>query len=138
MLADPFLANEFVLSGGAVQQPFTLANLAGNASVRKVITPASVEHPSMMRISHTKVGKGSQERNRHLLRFDTPLVVAGQLVPNMSTAAYVVLDMPVADVSNAHTYLWRTLIGTLLGGSGNVAYNGSTGNFWNRWKAGES
>lgn len=134
MFADPHTLYEHVLSGADVTQPFTLLQLATGSSVRKNLARPTAEHPLIMKMSHNLVGKGSQQRKRSVVRFDTPLVVNSVEVPGMASSCYVVLDVPVLDVSNAHTYLWRSVIGCLKGDSDGV---GSTANFWNRWKAGE-
>lgn len=134
MFADPHTLYEHVLSGADVTQPFTLLQLGTGSSVRKNLARPTAEHPLIMKVSHNVVGKGAQQRNRHVVRFDTPLVVDGVEVPNMNISAYVVMDKPVLDVSNSHTYLWRSIIGCLKGDSDGA---GSTANFWNRWMAGE-
>jgi hypothetical protein len=138
MLPDPFDLDTIVASGSAVQQPYTLAALTGQAAVRKDLT-ASDGEPKVLKISHTTVGKGASVRDRHLVRLEAYVVEDSVEDQSKPIALYAVADIPRNGVTAAQlSDLWEQFTGLFLGGSGEVTYDGDQTVFFDRWIGGES
>jgi hypothetical protein len=138
MLPDPFQADVLVASGSAVQQPFTLASLTGQATVRKDLTADDGE-PKVLKFSHTVVGKGASARDRHLVRLEAYVVEDSIENTAKPVALYAVADIPQSGVTAEQlSALWAQFTGLFIGGSGEATYDGDQTAFFDRWIGGES
>lgn len=138
MFSDPLVADVNVTSGGAVTRSFTTINY-GVKSTDRVYTAAAAGDPRVLKISHEVVGKGSTARDRHLVSLKAFSVVGGVEVPTVSANVYLVADIPHSGITAAQkTALFHQFIGLIRGGSGNVAYDGVPGDFWDRFLNGEA
>jgi len=136
MLPDPYNA-PFDSATPSDYTPFTLINCTPNSSFRKNVG-AAVGAVSMMRVSHTTVGKGSTERDRHLVSFELKPVVDGVETNGLTAKLYLVGDFPKNGITAAQLgYLWQQMSGTLKGVAEGTTHVGNATVFFNRWKNGE-
>lgn len=138
MFADPFNV-PYDQSGSAVTEPFTLVSPLANGSVRVNMTADPSATPPTLKISHQVVGKGSTARDRHLARFETPLVVEDVPNPAIVASVYIVADIPKAGfTADQKEGLWRSIVGLVRGASGDSANEGDATIFWNKFLSGQS
>lgn len=138
MLADPFVANVIVASGGAITRNWHLVSMAGNASVRANIahTPGA---PSTLKISHQTVGNGGNKRDRHLVRLEALQVTGGvEDSTKPPIVLYVVADLPSGCDATLAGAVYSEMCGMLLGKSGDTAFPLDWSRFFNPWKSGQS
>jgi len=139
MFSDPLVADVNVISGGAVTRPFTTVNY-GVKSTDRVYVAAAAGDPKSLKISHTTVGKGATARDRRLVSLVAYPVVGGvEVQTTPSLKVQLVVDCPQQGITAAQkTAMFHQFIGLIRGGSGNVAYDGVPGDFWDRFMNGEA
>jgi hypothetical protein len=122
MIGEPVEIPYIVYTGDAAANEWARTQLAGSTQVlERVNYPTNPTTPSVLRISHNTVGKGLSLRDRHLVRFETPIFVDN--VQTGTASLYTVADFP-RNGMNAEIaeLLWKQLLGMLGGSSGNTAY----------------
>lgn len=105
--------------------PFGVVEWSGpKASIRKNQSSGlTAGTPKILRISHTRVGKGQAARDRHLVRIEANAVVDG-VETNTVVAGYAVFDVPVLGFNQGQVNeICSLLCGTIRGN------NASTGDF---------
>jgi hypothetical protein len=138
MFADPFNV-PYDQPGAAHTEPFTLVSPLSNGSVRVNLTADPTALPTALKISHQVVGKGSSARNRHLAKFETPLVVEDVPNPAIVASVYVVADIPsVGFTAEQKEGLWRSIVGLLRGTNGDTPTEGDATVFWDKFLSGQS
>lgn len=138
MLPDPFNAPVDIAGGTQITNPFTLIGLGSNQSDRRDVTAAAGE-PSVLKVSHSTVGKGATLRNRHLARIEAyPIVDSVEDKSAQPLALYAVADVPANGfTSDQVTALYRQFCGLLRGCGGDSANQANATVFFDRWLAGE-
>jgi len=109
---------------------FSVVGMVNGSSIRRCIN-AVPGLPNTLKISHQTVGKGANQRHRHLVRFETAKVTEipdpsggnGQAITVEGQEAlcscYLVIDVPVGyDVTNYVTYQLQHLVGFIRGNNG--------------------
>lgn len=128
MFANELTAPYETVDGAALSRDYTLVSTNGMTSVRRCIDGAP-GYPNTLKISHQLVGKGANQRTRHLVRLDTHRVVENVDIPgeteptvretDVMASCYLVLDLPVGwENSQQAIHLVRQMFGLLRGNSG--------------------
>lgn len=138
MLPDPFNGHVDVSGGTPTTKPYTILSMLPNGSVRSY-TGAPAGEPKTLKISHSVVGKGTNARDRHLVRLESYVVEESVEVSSKPISAYMVLDIPRSGVTSTQKAdLFKRFVGILRGASGDAANAGDQTNFWDRVMNGES
>lgn len=91
--------------------------------------------PRLLEIEHTTVGKGAQQRQRHLVRLTTYAVVEGVEDLAQPSIAYAVFDIRLGLPESQSDQLFTHLSGFLRGNTGSATPG--LQNSPRRWLAGE-
>lgn len=138
MLADPFTSYRIVPSGASVAVPFVRISLTGSsASYTRQTYTANSGAVKNLKISHNTVGKGAGQRDRHLVRLESPMLTDGVEDGRMA-ACYLVMDIPKGFTSDQSGEMYRNCVGLLAMSSFDVAYGYSQANLWDKVMRGES
>lgn len=145
MFADPVQVPVYVGSGATAKaEDWPIISLQGNAAVRKLkntYDQATViaNCPDVMKVSHARVGKGVNARQRHLFRLETSPVVDGVKSTDKVASLYLVADLPDAmdSPSSVRAHLWVRMLGWLANDS-IIAGNSCDTVTFERWINGES
>lgn len=138
MLPDPFTGHSDVAGGTATTYPYTMISMLPNGTVRQNLA-ADAGEPKTLKISHSVVGKGTNARDRHLVRLESYVVEDTIENPAKPISVYVVFDFPKSGVTTTQkSDLFKRFVGLLRGASGDAANAGTQSQFWDRILAGES
>lgn len=140
MLPDPFTG--YIDNGSGLTNSRSWARIAatGSQSDYRNIAESTAGNPRKMRISHTKVGKGLDVRDRRLLRVEAHPIVDGVENETKVCALYVVLDRPQG-ITDAQVDGLVKQISGILRGKGSATTGDSSPDltqFWNRFRNGEA
>lgn len=122
MFTDPLVAKKDTAT--SADRSYSLIQNNGTGSVRICVSPVSVGiEPKYLKISHNSAGKGARIRDRHLVRFETPTMMADgtTLDDSLPLVIQCTLDVPRHGVVAGGTVgALRQLCGFLRGVSGSA------------------
>lgn len=140
MFSDPLILHRIIPSGTHTNEHNTWARISqvGQRTEYRKTEPDSASAVKRMIVDHTVVGKGTQKRDRHLLRLEADVVDADDVPTGRIASCHIVCDLPVGTATLQGTSFWTQMVGLLLGESNESAYAGDIDAFWSAWLAGVS